>query len=112
MIDKIVGIIFLPLSIIMFLNLFGITSITSIIGLDMLFIAAIALIIIQVANVLGAHHANEHVKKSYILCLAAAFPSIIYFIGLGTGLPETVSVSMPAIFASFIFVEGIYGFYF
>ena len=88
MIDKIVGIIFLPLSIIMFLNIFGMTQIDSIIGIDIMLIAAVALIIIQIANVLGAHHAEEHVKKSYILCLIAAFPSIVYFIGLGTALPE------------------------
>jgi len=111
MIDKIVGIIFLPLSIILFLNVFGITQMDSIIGIDILLIAAIALIIIQAANVMGAHWAKEHVKKSYFLCAVAAFPSIIYFAFLGA-LPEALFAPMQAIFASFIFVEGIYGFYF
>ena len=112
MIDKIIGIIFLPLSILLFLNIFEITAIDSVFGVSILLIAAISLIIIQVANVLGAHHAKEHVNKSYLLCTIAAFPSIIYFISSGVQFSDNVIISFPAMFASFIFVEGIYGFYF
>jgi len=112
MIDKIVGIIFLPVSILLFLNIFDITAITSILGIDILLIAAISLIIVQAANIIGAHHAKEHVHISWILCSIMIFPSVLYFISLGATLPTTLVNSFQAIFASVILVEGVYGFYF
>jgi hypothetical protein len=112
MIDKIVGIAFLPLSALLFLNIFEITSITEIMGISILLISAIALIIIQVANIIGAHHANENVHMSWILCTAMSFPSILYFLSLFMTMPGTLVTSFPAIFASVILVEGVYGFYF
>jgi len=111
MIDKIVGIAFLPLSIVLFLNIFEITEITSILGIDILIIAAISLIIIQAANIAGAHHAKEHVHTSWILCTIMIFPSILYFLSYMTSMPQTLIISFPAIFASVILVEGVYGFY-
>jgi hypothetical protein len=111
MIDKIVGIIFLPLSIILFLNIFGITDIQTVIGIDIIMIAAISLIIIQAANIIGAHHAQEHVHTSWILCTIMIFPSILYFLSLTTTMPETLMTSFPGIFAGVILVEGVYGFY-
>jgi hypothetical protein len=112
MIDKIVGIIFLPLSIVLFLNIFEITKVESVIGIPILLLVAIGLIIIQAANIIGAHHANEHIHTSWILCIFMAFPSILYFLSVLITLPATLVASFPAIFASVIMVEGVYGFYF
>ena len=112
MIDKIVGIIFLPLSIVLFLNIFEITNITAIFGISILLIAAIGLLIIQAANIAGAHHANEHIHTTWILCTMMAFPSVLYFLSLVMTMPATLITSFPAIFASVILVEGVYGFYF
>ena len=75
-------------------------------------IAAIGLILIQAANITGAHIDKEHIGTSYILCGILIFPSIIYFLALGIAFPESITNSMPAIFASFLFIEGIYSFYF
>ena len=111
MIDKIIGITFLPLSIILFLNIFEVTQIDAIIGINILLIAAISLIIIQAANIAGAHHSNEHVHTSWILCSIMIFPSILYFLSGIITLPETLIISLPGIFASVILVEGVYGFY-
>jgi len=111
MIDYIVGLAGLPISIILFLNIFGITNIQSLFGLSILMIAAIMLVIIQIANVAGAHVAKEHITISYITCGISLFPSILYFISGFVTLPETLMVSFPAMLASFIFVEGTYSFY-
>jgi hypothetical protein len=111
MIDYIVGLAGLPISVIIFLNMFGITNIQSIFGINILLIAAIMLVIIQIANVAGAHVAKEHITISYITCGVSLFPAILYFISGFVTLPETLVVSFPAMLASFIFVEGTYSFY-
>jgi len=111
MIDYIVGLAGLPVSIVLFLNIFGITNIQSIAGISILVIASIMLIAIQIANVAGAHVAKEHITVSYITCGISLFPAILYFISGFATLPETLVVSFPAILASFIFVEGTYSFY-
>jgi len=54
MIDYIIGLLFFPFSILIFLNPFGITNMEKIIGILIVFIAAIGLIIVQVFNILSA----------------------------------------------------------
>ena len=74
-------------------------------------ISAIMLIAIQIANVAGAHVAKEHISISYITCGISLFPAVLYFMSGFVTFPQTLIVSFPAIFASFIFVEGTYSFY-
>ncbi len=111
MIDSIVGFIFLPFGAIMFLNLFGITQIEKIIGIPIVLIAAIGLIIVQVVNILTAHITKQFITTSWILCIVMMWPALIYFSSGFTNYPEGLIAALPAIIASFLFVEGIYSFY-
>jgi hypothetical protein len=111
MIDYIIGLAFFPFSLLMFLNLFGITNIESIIGIPLMAIAAVGLIVVQVFNILSAHINKEFIKMSWILCVVMMWPSIIYLTSAFVAYPETLVSSLPAIIASFLFVEGIYSFY-
>ena len=111
MIDYIIGIVFFPFSIILFLNMLGITAIQRIIGVPVLFIAVLGLIIVQVANIMGAHINNQFILQSWILCIVMMWPSIIYLTSGFITYPTTLITVLPAIIASFLFVEGIYSFY-
>jgi len=111
MIDYIIGFAFLPFSILMFMNIFGWTNIENIIGIPLLGIAAIGLIIVQVANIMSAHINKQWITTSWILCAVMMWPAIIYLISGFVSFPESLLLALPAILASFLFVEGIYSFY-
>jgi hypothetical protein len=111
MLDNIVGIVTLPVAVVLFLNIFGITNIDAVFGVSMLLIAAIAHIANQVANVIAAHIGDSWVVLSYIIHGVMLFPSILYFVSLGVKLPEAFVAPLPTILASFIFLEGIYSFF-
>jgi hypothetical protein len=111
MIDNIVGIATLPVAVVLFLNVFGITKMDAVFGVSILLIAAIAHIANQVANIITAHIGDSWVVLSYVIHGIMMFPSIIYFVSLGVGLPAAITAPLPTIFASFIFVEGIYAFF-
>jgi hypothetical protein len=74
-------------------------------------IAAIGLIIVQVVNIMSAHINKEFIATSWILCIVMMWPSIIYLTSGFIAYPQTLIISIPAIIASFLFVEGIYSFY-
>ncbi len=113
MIDTVVGIACLPVGVILFLNEYGITNINTIFGFNILIIAAIALILIQVSNILGAHIMDENVFLSYIIHAFMIFPSLIFFLSkIGVGMPQNIITSLPIVFASFILIEGMYSFFF
>lgn len=107
----IAGFAFLPVSIIMFLNAFGVTKLTSIFGVSMMLIAAIGLILIQVGDILHSHFTDEHVVLTWIIGMILMAPSFIYFISLITKIPISISAALPIITASFLFVEGLSSFY-
>jgi|SRR3989339_1697461 len=111
MIDYIIGFVFLPVSLLLFSNFFGWTHIDKIIGIPLLVIAAMGLIIVQVANILSSHINKKFIALSWGLCAVMMWPSIIYFISGAVQFPESLLTSLPAIIASFLFVEGIYSFY-
>ena len=111
MIDYIIGIAFMPVSILMFLNFFSVTNIEKIIGIPLIFIAAIGLIIVQIVNIMASHIHKEFITQSWILCIIMMWPSFIYFTSGFIGYSVTMVAILPAIIASFLFVEGIYSFY-
>ncbi|HIH31942.1 TPA: hypothetical protein HA235_04495 [Candidatus Woesearchaeota archaeon] len=77
----------------------------------MIAIAAIGLIVVQVANILTAHINKQFITISWILCALMMWPALIYFLSGAMQFPESLLTSLPAIIASFLFVEGIYSFY-
>ncbi len=111
MIDYIIGFAFLPVSLLIFMNIFGWTNVENIIGIPLLGIAAVGLIIVQVANIMSAHINKQWITVSWILCAVMMWPSIIYLLSGFVSFPETLLLALPAIIASFLFVEGIYSFY-
>jgi hypothetical protein len=111
MIDYIIGLAFFPFSVLIFLRLFGLINFDSIIGIPIMLIAAIGLIVVQVFNIMSAHINKEFIKMSWILCAVMMWPSVIYLTSAFVAYPEALIVSLPAIIASFLFVEGIYSFY-
>jgi hypothetical protein len=111
MIDYIVGLAFMPVSILMFLNIFNVTNIEKIIGIPLLAIGAIGLIIVQIVNIMSAHINKEFITTSWILCIIMMWPSFIYLTSGFITYPELLVSSLTAIIASFLFVEGVYSFY-
>jgi len=111
MIDYIIGLAFFPFSILIFLRLFGMINFDSIIGIPIMLIAAVGLIVVQIFNILSAHINKEFIKMSWILCAIMTWPSVIYLTASFIAYPDTLVSSLPAIIASFLFVEGIYSFY-
>jgi len=106
------GIAFLPISLILFLNIFGITFINNILGVSISLIAAIGIILVQIGDIIGSHTDKKNIGVSYAMGLALAIPSILYFVSLLVALPEAISNALPTMLASFLFVEGISSFYF
>ncbi len=112
MIDHIVGLAALPVGVILFLNDYGITKINNIFGFSVLLVAAVALILIQISNILGAHIMDENVFLSYVIHTFMIFPSIIFFLSYIMTIPSSIMNSLPMVFASFILIEGMYSFFF
>ncbi|MFH1132976.1 MAG: hypothetical protein V1735_00645 [Nanoarchaeota archaeon] len=112
MIDNIVGLACLPVGVILFLNQFGVTKITSLFGMPILLVAALALVAIQVSNILASHFMDKWIILSYIVHVIMAFPAIIYFLNAIFAFPAAVTAPLPMMFASFIFLEGLYSVFF
>ncbi len=109
-IGDIAGIIFLPVSFVLFLHVFGVISLPTIIGIDILLIAAIGIIAVEVGDAI-----DSHIKGgSWFMWLVALFlmlPSFAYFYSVFRPLPEIISTYLPVIMASFLFVEGLSSFF-
>jgi len=112
MIDNIVGIAGLPVGIILFLNEYGYTHMDKFLGINILVIAALTVIAIQISNILGAHITGDYIALSYIIHFFLIFPSVLYFLSLVVTLPQNIVASFPLVFASFILIEGLYSFFF
>jgi len=111
LIDYIIGFVFLPVSLLLFSNFFGWTQIDKIIGIPLLMIAAVGLLIVQIANILSSHINKKFIALSWGLCAVMMWPSIVYLISGAVTFPATLITMIPAIIASFLFVEGIYSLY-
>ncbi|PIN78054.1 hypothetical protein COV16_06290, partial [Candidatus Woesearchaeota archaeon CG10_big_fil_rev_8_21_14_0_10_34_8] len=73
--------------------------------------AALCLIAIQVGDVITSHVTGNYIILSWIVCAISCIPSIAYIISMFVTLPETIVATLPIIIASFMFIEGIQGFY-
>jgi hypothetical protein len=111
MIDYIIGLAFLPVSVLMFLNIFGITNIEKIFGIPVILIGAIGLVIVQIFNILSAHINKEFITTSWLLSITMMWPTLIYITAFLIPYPQSLISVLPAIIASFLFVEGIYSCY-
>ena len=110
-IGRITGIAFLPVSIILFLNSFGYTSIKSIFGFDILLLAAIGIIIVEISDIIDAHIKGDLLIVAWVICLILCFPAVLFFMSKLIALPSAVMSSLPLVMASFLFVEGLTSFY-
>lgn len=110
-IGDIAGFAFLPVSIMMFLDIFGITKMTSLFGIDLALLAAIGIIIVEIGDLIDAHLKGSFVILAWIVCLVLIIPSILFFISKFAALPAAVASNLPVIMASFLFVEGFSSFF-
>ncbi len=102
----IAGIAFLPISIMLYLDSFGVTKISNIFGLSLLLIASIGLIIIQIGDIIHSHFSDEHIVLTWIVGFVLMIPTLVYFLSFLIKLPTGIISSLPLIMASFLFVEG------
>jgi hypothetical protein len=62
-------------SVIIYLNVFGITKINSIFGINILLIAAIGLILVQAGDIIDSHFHGEKIIVYYIIGILLTIPS-------------------------------------
>ncbi len=110
-VGHITGFIFLPVSILIYLNKFGYLSFPSLFGIDLVLIGALGVIAIEIGDVADSHMKNSHRLLTWLTGLLLAAPSVLYFISKLMTLPTPIVDGLPLIIASFIFVEGISGFF-
>ena len=110
-IGHIIGFAFLPVSVILFLNLFGITRLTSLFGLDIMFIAAIGLVLIQIGDIIDSHLKGEFVVLYWIAGIILCLPTAIFFTSKLISYPAAVITPLPIIITCFLFVEGLSSFF-
>ena len=109
-IGDIAGLIFLPVSIVLFLHAFGVISLPTIIGIDILLIAAIGIIAVEVGDAIDSRLKGG----SWFMWIVSVFlmlPSFAYFYSVFIPLPEILASQLPVIMASFLFVEGLSSFF-
>lgn len=112
MIDNIVGLASLPVGIILFLNVFGMMEMQTLFGINIMIIAAIVVIVVQIANIIGAHIQDENVVLSWIVHILLMFPGVLYLLSMAISMPEGMVAALPAVMASFILMEGCYSIFF
>jgi hypothetical protein len=112
MIDYIAGFACLPVGIYLFLDQFKVIPHTEkLFGVSVLLIAAVALVIVQVTNIIDSHVQGHSLLIAYSVHGMLLLPSIIYFLSLLVAMPAALMAALPLIFACFIFVEGLYCFF-
>ncbi len=110
-IGNILGLAFLPVSLLLFLNAFGVTSIDTVIGIQVLLIGAIGVIIVEIGDVIDAHVKKNKIILSWIVCAVLCWPGILFIISKIITMPEAINSAMPLIIPSFLFVEGLSSFF-
>jgi hypothetical protein len=105
-IGHIAGLAFLPVSILIYLDSFGITKINKLLGVSLLLIASIGLIIIQIGDIIHSHFSDEHIILTWAVGGLLMIPAFVYFLSFLVTMPAGITASLPLIMASFLFVEG------
>src|SRR3989338_3936447 len=104
-IARIAGVVFLPISIIVFLDYFQFANIPSILGINILLLAAFGIIIVEIGDIIDAHIKSEYVILNWIVCPLLCLPAILFFLSKFMAISASVLNSLPLIMASFLFVE-------
>ncbi|MBI2572240.1 hypothetical protein HYV86_00105 [Candidatus Woesearchaeota archaeon] len=107
MIGYILGLAFLPVSVILFLNAFGFLGLSELFGMPLLLLGALGVIIVMIGDVIDAHTQQSHRIRTTIVCLLIMLPAFVYFLSFLITFPAVITSSLPVIIASFLFVEGV-----
>ena len=110
-IGHIAGFAFLPVSVILFLNIFGVTNINSILGINLVLLAAIGLIIIQIGDIVDSHLKGEYIILYWVAGAVLCLPGLLFLFSKAITLPSTIAASLPLIMACFLFTEGVSSFF-
>jgi len=110
-IGNIAGFVFLPVSIIIFLNIFGVTKINSIIGINILLVASIGLVAIQIGDIIDSHLHGSRIIMMWAVGIVLCIPGAMYILSKIITLPTALVASLPLILASFLFTEGMSSFF-
>jgi hypothetical protein len=110
-IGNIAGFVFLPVSVIMFLNVFGATKINTILGINILLVASIGLLAIQVGDIIDSHLHGSKIIIMWAVSIVLCIPGLLYILSKIVTLPSGIVTSLPLILACFLFTEGMSSFF-
>lgn len=111
MIGHIIGLAFLPVSIMLFLKEFGIIAMSQFFGFSLLLLGAIGVIGTEIGDIISAHMSSSKIVLTWIIGILLCAPAFIYFISLFVALPAKLQAALPLMIASFLFVEGLSSFF-
>jgi hypothetical protein len=103
----ITGFAFFPVSIIMFLNIFGKLKLDSIFGINLILLGAIGLIAVQIGDIFDSHVQSSKVILMWVSGIILSFPGILYLISKIITIQPALASALPIIIASFLFSEGV-----
>ena len=106
----IMGFIFLPVSILLFLTQLGFSKMNSLLGFPLVIIGAIGIILVEVGDIIDSH-IQGNAFMVYFTAFILMLPGIIFLLSLIIDMPKTIVAALPLIIASFLFVEGISSFH-
>ncbi|MBN1793102.1 hypothetical protein JW826_05450 [Candidatus Woesearchaeota archaeon] len=109
-IGYVLGFVFLPLSILLFSNALGFTSVSSLLGIPVLLIGAIGIIAVEIGDIIDSHIHGSPLLM-YFTGTILAPPGLLYLLSLAVKLPARMTAAMPIMIASFLFVEGVSSFH-
>jgi hypothetical protein len=105
------GFVFFPVAVITLLNALGITNFDSIFGFQLIFLAAIGVIVVEACDIIDSHISGESVILTWLAAGLLAVPGIIFFLSRVIAMPENITTPLPIILGSFLFVEGVMSFF-
>lgn len=110
-IGHIAGFAFLPVSVVLFLNIFGVTDINSIFGISLILLAAIGLVIIQIGDIVDSHLKGEYIILYWVAGVVLCLPGLLFLFSKAIVIPSSISAQLPLIIACFLFTEGVSSFF-
>ena len=109
-IGYIIGLAFLPISLLLFANVFGFSEMTALFGFPLTLLGAVGVILVMAGDVIDAHMKSSQALRTIIVCILLTLPSILLFLSYVITLPAAIVAALPIIIASFLFVEGVASF--
>jgi hypothetical protein len=106
----ILGFVFLPVSLLLFSNTFGLIKMPNLFGIPLVFIGAVGIILVEIGDIVDSHfHGNSFVV--YATGFVLAIPGFLYLVSLFVKFPDALVAALPVMIGSFLFVEGISSFH-